>query len=58
MLFKEITEILASCRNPEELKYYWLEWYNKAGRPTRKDFQKYVDIANEAALLNSKYHCL
>lgn len=48
----EITELLGSSRDPEELKYYWVEWYNKAGKPTRESFQKYVDLNKESAKLN------
>jgi peptidyl-dipeptidase A len=48
----ELTEILISSRDPEELKYYWLEWYNRAGAPTKEDFKKYVALNREAALMN------
>lgn len=48
----EITELLGNSRDPEELKYYWVEWYNKAGKPTRESFQKYVDLNKESAKLN------
>ncbi|XP_055641474.1 angiotensin-converting enzyme-like [Toxorhynchites rutilus septentrionalis] len=48
----ELTEIMASSRDAEELKYYWIEWYNRAGKPTRESFQKYVDLNTEAAKLN------
>ncbi|CAM6031530.1 unnamed protein product, partial [Sphagnum compactum] len=48
----EITEIIAKSRNPEELKYYWIEWYNRAGTPMKGNFQKYVDLMQEAATLN------
>ena len=51
----EIDEIIAKSRDPEELKYYWKQWYDKAGAPTREDFQTYVDLSREAALLNSEY---
>ncbi|XP_053672164.1 angiotensin-converting enzyme-like [Anopheles nili] len=49
----ELTEILANSRDPEELKYYWQQWYDAAGAPTREDFQKYVDLNSEAAKLNN-----
>ncbi|XP_063699461.1 angiotensin-converting enzyme-like [Culicoides brevitarsis] len=48
----ELTEILGSSRDEAELRYYWLEWYNKAGKPVREHFQKYVDLNKEAAKLN------
>ncbi|XP_062548667.1 angiotensin-converting enzyme-like [Armigeres subalbatus] len=48
----EITEIIGTSRDPEELKYYWLEWFNKAGKPTKPDFQKYLELTKEVAKLN------
>lgn len=48
----ELTEILATSRDEEELKYYWVEWYKKAGAPVREYFQKYVDLNKESAILN------
>ncbi|XP_058452884.1 angiotensin-converting enzyme-like [Malaya genurostris] len=49
----ELTEILATSRDPEELKYYWVQWYDKAGAPTRKNFDTYVALNGEAAQLNN-----
>lgn len=48
----EITEIMATSRDPEELKYYWVEWFDKAGKPTKPAFQKYLDLTKEMAKLN------
>lgn len=48
----EITEIMATSRDPEELKYYWTEWFDKAGKPTKPAFQKYLDLTKELATLN------
>uniref|UniRef100_A0A1L8DR16 Angiotensin-converting enzyme n=1 Tax=Nyssomyia neivai TaxID=330878 RepID=A0A1L8DR16_9DIPT len=48
----EITEILIKSRDPEELKYYWKQWYDKAGTPTRESFNKYVQLNSEAAKLD------
>lgn len=49
----ELTEILDKSEDPEELKYYWEQWYNLAGKPVRKHFDKYVELNKEAAILNS-----
>ncbi|XP_039447371.1 angiotensin-converting enzyme-like isoform X2 [Culex pipiens pallens] len=49
----ELTEIFATSRDPEELKYYWTQWYDKAGTPTREAFDKYIKLSNEAAKLNN-----
>lgn len=50
----ELTEILSKSEDPEELKYYWTQWYDKAGTPVRSLFDKYVELNKEAAVLNSK----
>ncbi|XP_058124051.1 angiotensin-converting enzyme-like [Anopheles coustani] len=49
----ELTEIFANNRNQEELKYYWVQWYNEAGTTARAPFMNYVDLVREAALLNN-----
>lgn len=50
----EITEIFESSSDPEELKYYWTEWYDRAGTPVKDDFFKYAKLKNKAAVLNGK----
>uniref|UniRef100_A0A182SCY7 Angiotensin-converting enzyme n=1 Tax=Anopheles maculatus TaxID=74869 RepID=A0A182SCY7_9DIPT len=50
----ELTEIFANHRDAEELKYYWVQWYNATGAPVRESFQKYVELNRQAALRNSK----
>lgn len=51
----EITERFSQSRDAEELKYYWTKWYDAAGAPVKKQFLRYVELANEAAVLNSKF---
>ena len=50
----EITQILGDSHDPEELKYYWKNWYDNVGTKNKKDFFKYVELRNEAAQLNSE----
>ncbi|KAF5283057.1 hypothetical protein FQR65_LT14074 [Abscondita terminalis] len=47
----ELTEILATSRNPEELKHVWVQWRQetKSAKPL---FAEYVKLSNEAARLN------
>lgn len=54
----EITEAFANSRDPEELKYYWIKWYDGAGLPSKNDYFKYVELRNKAAKLNGKNHDL
>lgn len=49
----EITEIMATSQNYDELKYTWEQWHNKSGALMRNDYKKYVEISNEAAKLNN-----
>lgn len=50
----DMLEIFAKSRNADELKYYWLQWYNLAGTKVKADFVKYVELKNEAAKMNSE----
>lgn len=50
----EIEEIITTSRDPEELKYYWREFYDKAGTAVRDAYEKYVELNTKAAKLNSK----
>ncbi|XP_058177379.1 angiotensin-converting enzyme-like [Anopheles ziemanni] len=49
----ELTEIFANNRDPEVLKYYWVQWYNEVGRSAREPFMNYVELNRKAALLNN-----
>lgn len=51
----EISEILTKSRDPDELKYYWTQWYDKAGTVSKENFFKYAALKNEAAKLNSEF---
>lgn len=48
----ELTMVLKNSDDPEEMAYYWKEWYDKAGKPNRRHFEKYLKLRNEAAVLN------
>ncbi|KAJ8910672.1 hypothetical protein NQ315_002921 [Exocentrus adspersus] len=49
----ELTQILATSRNPDELKHVWLEWRNTVGVKCRNLYNDYVNLSNEAARLNN-----
>src|SRR5215813_12756860 len=44
----DMEKILAASRDPEELKRIWLGWH-KISPPFRKDYQRYVELANKGA---------
>ncbi|XP_075231984.1 angiotensin-converting enzyme-like isoform X2 [Lycorma delicatula] len=49
----ELTHIFASSRDPDELKYYWVEWRKASGKKCRSLYQEYVELSNEASRLNN-----
>ncbi|KAH8378413.1 hypothetical protein KR093_011246, partial [Drosophila rubida] len=49
----EIEEVFQSSRDPEELKHYWVQFYDKAGTPVRSEFERYVELNKKAAVLNN-----
>jgi len=44
----DIEPIMASSRDPEELKRLWLGWHQVAA-PYRKDYQRFVELSNKGA---------
>ena len=50
--FQEITEIMRTSRNPEELKDMWLQWRNQTGKKMRKSYAGLSSLVNEAAIAN------
>jgi len=48
----ELTEIMASSRDPDELQYYWEQWREKSGKMIKGNYHEYIDLYNEAAKLN------
>ena len=45
---EELSKILAESRDPKELKDAWTGWH-AISRPMRKDFVRYVELANKGA---------
>lgn len=50
----DITEIMATSTNYDELKHTWIEWHNVFGDDVRRLYRTYVDTSNKAARLNGK----
>ncbi|XP_055372268.1 angiotensin-converting enzyme [Condylostylus longicornis] len=48
-----IQTIIVRSRDPEELKYTWTQWYDAAGKPVRKNFEKYIELKTKAAKLSN-----
>jgi len=45
---EDITRVMANSRDPRELRDAWLGWH-AISRPMRKDFVRYVELANKGA---------
>lgn len=52
----ELTNILLNSKDPEELKYTWLEWRKATGPKIKRLYKDYVVYKNEAARLNHFQH--
>lgn len=48
LFLPELEQILASSRNPEELKKVWVGWHQIAV-PIRKDYVRFVELSNKGA---------
>lgn len=51
---KEITEKMSKSRNFDELKHIWTQWHQQSGGKMRSQYQRFVELSNEAARMNSK----
>ena len=45
---EDITRVMANSRDPQELRDAWVGWH-AISRPMRKDFARYVELANKGA---------
>jgi peptidyl-dipeptidase A len=45
---EDLSKIMATSRNPDELREAWTGWHAIA-KPLRKDFMRYVELANKGA---------
>ncbi|CAH0551874.1 unnamed protein product [Brassicogethes aeneus] len=48
----DVKRIMAKSRSNAELTHIWQEWHNKVGPPMKNKFMRYVDLANQASILN------
>jgi peptidyl-dipeptidase A/DNA-directed RNA polymerase III subunit RPC1 len=49
----EITEKMSKSRNFDELKHVWQQWHEQSGGKMRHHYEKFVQLSNEAAQMNS-----
>ncbi|XP_069761237.1 angiotensin-converting enzyme isoform X3 [Narcine bancroftii] len=48
----DLTHILATSNDYDELLFAWKEWRDASGKKMRNNFKKYVQLSNKAARLN------
>ncbi|KAF6033406.1 ACE [Bugula neritina] len=48
----ELTQMLASGRNHDDLLWIWKNWRDATGKVMREDYLEFVELQNEAARLN------
>ncbi|XP_063315425.1 angiotensin-converting enzyme [Pelobates fuscus] len=48
----DLTEIMATSRDYDELLFAWKGWRDASGKKIRSDFKEYVKLVNKAAQLN------
>ncbi|XP_078487135.1 angiotensin-converting enzyme-like [Ciona intestinalis] len=46
----DLTALMATSRDYNELKYAWKGWYEAAGRPIREDYETFVALSNKASV--------
>lgn len=51
----DLTNIMATSRNWDELQYIWAEWRRNTGQSMKDTYEQLVSLSNEAARLNSKF---
>ena len=54
---KELTEVLKSAKDFEELAYYWTAWHDEMSKqvPT-SEYKRFIDLQNIMAKANSKFY--
>lgn len=50
----DLTHIMSTSRNWDELQHVWTEWRRNTGQHIRNSFEQMVHLSNEASRLNSK----
>lgn len=53
ILLTEITELLKSSTDPDELKHIWVKWRDAVGPKVKSLYKEYVELENESAKLNN-----
>lgn len=52
-LESDLLNIMAVTSLPGELEYYWTQWHDVAGTPSRSNFKKYIELTRVSSRRNS-----
>lgn len=52
-LLLDLYDLFAKSRDYDELEYYWTAWHDTVGIPIKDDYERYVELTNEAARINN-----
>lgn len=50
----DLTDIMATCRDYNELLFAWKGWRDASGKKMRNNYKRYVELSNKAATLNGQ----
>jgi peptidyl-dipeptidase A len=53
----DLTEIMASSKDYDELEWIWKQWRDKSGKNMRNGYKRYVELVNKAAKLDGEDNC-
>ena len=52
----DLTDILAKSTDYNELVWAWKGWRDESGKKMKSKYKEFVDLSNEAARENGKFH--
>lgn len=50
----DLTDILATSRDYDELLFVWKGWRDASGKKMKNNYKRYVELSNKAAVLNGQ----
>lgn len=53
-LSSDLTDIMATSRDYDELLFAWKGWRDASGKQIKSDYKRYVELSNKAAVLNGQ----
>lgn len=53
-LSSDLTDIMATSRDYDELLFAWKGWRDASGKKIKNSYKRYVELSNKAAVLNGQ----